>query len=125
MDYAMMSGGDVVPLGMSAVSELHHLFDWAQASRRGVLLLMDEADAFLRSRDSSDMGEYMRSALNAVLSRTGERYGLLVTCGCSSRKVALEVGASAAAGRPLPTLGIGDHELQHWLTPHRRTALVL
>ena len=72
MDYAMMSGGDVVPLGKTAVSELHHLFDWAQSSSNGVLLLMDEADAFLRNREGADMGEYMRSALNAVLARTGK-----------------------------------------------------
>jgi ATPase family AAA domain-containing protein 3A/B len=71
LDYAVMSGGDVVPLGKNAVPELHALFDWARASPHGVLLLIDEADAFLRHRDSPGMSEYMRSALNAVLARTG------------------------------------------------------
>jgi hypothetical protein len=69
LDYAVMSGGDVVPLGKHAVSELHRLFDWAAASPRGLLLLVDEADAFLRHRDSAGMSEVMRSALNALLVR--------------------------------------------------------
>lgn len=34
MGYAMMSGGDVVPLGRDAVSELHKIFDWAEASAK-------------------------------------------------------------------------------------------
>eukprot|EP00898_Chlorokybus_atmophyticus_P004545 jgi/Chlat1/5091/Chrsp33S05022 len=75
MDYAIMSGGDVGPLGRHAVTELHKLFDWAARSRRGLLLFIDEADAFLRRRDASEvgaaMGEQLRSALNAVLYRTG------------------------------------------------------
>jgi ATPase family AAA domain-containing protein 3A/B len=49
MDYAIMTGGDVAPLGRDAVTELHNLFDWARRSKRGVVLFMDEADAFLRA----------------------------------------------------------------------------
>ena len=30
--YAMMSGGDVVPLGKDAVTELHAIFNWAERS---------------------------------------------------------------------------------------------
>ena len=33
LDYAIITGGDVAPLGREAVSEMHKLFDWAQASR--------------------------------------------------------------------------------------------
>ena len=29
LDYAIMSGGDVVPLGDQAVTELHKVMDWA------------------------------------------------------------------------------------------------
>lgn len=57
MDYAIMSGGDVGPLGRDAVTELHKLFDWAQTSRRGLLVFIDEADAFLASRSRSQMSE--------------------------------------------------------------------
>jgi len=75
MGYAMMSGGDVVPLGRDAVSELHKIFDWAEASAKGVLLFIDEADAFLRRRQPGDAdsaaSEQTRAAINAVLARTG------------------------------------------------------
>ena len=53
MDYAIMSGGDVAPLGSKAVSQLHDMFDWAEGSRKGLLLFVDEADAFLGRRGDS------------------------------------------------------------------------
>lgn len=45
-----MTGGDVAPLGREAVTAIHKVFDWSQTSRRGLLLFIDEADAFLRKR---------------------------------------------------------------------------
>ncbi len=33
LDYAIMSGGDVAPLGGQAVTQLHDMFDWAERSR--------------------------------------------------------------------------------------------
>ncbi|CAE7249335.1 atad3 [Symbiodinium sp. KB8] len=72
MDYAIMSGGDVGPLGKEAVTELHRLFDYAERSQRGMLLFIDEADAFLASRSKAAMSEEQRNALNALLFRTGE-----------------------------------------------------
>lgn len=50
LDYAIMSGGDVAPLEGKAVTQLHATFDWAERSRRGLLLFIDEADAFLGRR---------------------------------------------------------------------------
>ncbi|KAG9137643.1 hypothetical protein Leryth_011377 [Lithospermum erythrorhizon] len=47
LDYALMTGGDVAPLGAQAVTKIHQLFDWAKKSNRGLLLFIDEADAFL------------------------------------------------------------------------------
>ena len=47
MDYAIMSGGDVGPLGADGVSQIHSIFKWAKMSRNGVLLFVDEAEAFL------------------------------------------------------------------------------
>ena len=41
MDYAVMTGGDVGPLGKDAVTELHRLFDWALRSRNGLVVFMD------------------------------------------------------------------------------------
>ncbi|KAF9588830.1 hypothetical protein IFM89_016442 [Coptis chinensis] len=47
LDYAMMTGGDVAPLGAEAVTKIHQIFDWAKKSKEGLLLFIDEADAFL------------------------------------------------------------------------------
>lgn len=35
MDYAIMTGGDVAPMGKEGVTAMHKVFDWAGASRRG------------------------------------------------------------------------------------------
>lgn len=71
LDYAILTGGDIAPLGRDAVTELHKLFDWAKTSRRGLLLFVDEADAFLQSRENTRISEDQRNALNAFLYRTG------------------------------------------------------
>lgn len=71
LDYAIMTGGDIAPLGRDAVTELHKLFDWAKTSRRGLLLFIDEADAFLQNRETTKISEDQRNALNAFLYRTG------------------------------------------------------
>ncbi|KAL9264890.1 ATPase family AAA domain-containing protein [Drosera capensis] len=78
LDYAMMTGGDVAPLGAQAVTKIHDLFDWAKKSRKGLLLFIDEADAFLCERNSTYMSEAQRSALNAMLFRTGDQSGDIV-----------------------------------------------
>uniref|UniRef100_A0A8C2XP38 ATPase family AAA domain containing 3A n=1 Tax=Cyclopterus lumpus TaxID=8103 RepID=A0A8C2XP38_CYCLU len=73
MDYAIMTGGDVAPLGRDGVTAMHKVFDWASTSRRGVLLFVDEADAFLRKRSTEKISEDLRATLNAFLYRTGEQ----------------------------------------------------
>ncbi|XP_054160542.1 ATPase family AAA domain-containing protein 3-B-like [Oppia nitens] len=73
MDYAILSGGDVTPMGREGVTAIHKTFNWANTSRRGLLLFVDEADAFLRKRSSEHMSEDLRATLNAFLYRTGEQ----------------------------------------------------
>ncbi|XP_068649954.1 uncharacterized protein [Aristolochia californica] len=73
LDYALMTGGDVVPLGPQAVTKIHELFAWAENSRKGLLLFIDEADAFLCERNKTYMSESQRSALNALLAQTGDQ----------------------------------------------------
>ncbi|KAJ6812207.1 ATPase family AAA domain-containing protein 3-like [Iris pallida] len=73
LDYALMTGGDVAPLGSQAVTKIHQLFDWSKKSQRGLLLFIDEADAFLCERNKTYMSEAQRSALNALLFRTGDQ----------------------------------------------------
>jgi len=71
LDYAIMSGADIAPLREQAVTELHNLFAWANQTKKGVLLFIDEADAFLASRDGGPMSESLRNALTALLYHTG------------------------------------------------------
>ena len=44
LDYAIMTGGDVAPLGRDGVTEIQ-VIRWA-ATSKGLLLFNDEADAF-------------------------------------------------------------------------------
>merc|ERR1719413_119521 len=74
LDYAIMSGGDVGPLGQDAVHELNKLFSWANSSRKGLVLFIDEAEAFLRTgrgSESGAMSEQARNVLSAFLHHTG------------------------------------------------------
>lgn len=73
MDFAMFSGGDIGPLGRDAVLHIHKIFDWSQASRRGLLLFIDEAEAFLSDRSTGNMSEYKHLVVDAFLNRTGEQ----------------------------------------------------
>jgi ATPase family AAA domain-containing protein 3A/B len=75
MDYALLSGGDIAPLGEDAVNQLHSLFRWASKSSKGLLVFIDEAEAFLCSRSQlqgdSNSESHVRNALNALLFQTG------------------------------------------------------
>nr|XP_054405663.1 ATPase family AAA domain-containing protein 3C [Pongo abelii] len=84
MDYAIMTGGDVAPMGREGVTAMHKLFDWANTSRRGLLLFVDEADAFLRKRATEKISEDLRATLNAFLYRTGQHSNkfMLVLASC-------------------------------------------
>ena len=73
MDYAVLTGGDVAPMGRDGVTAVHKLFDWATTSRKGLILFVDEADAFLRKRSSEAISEDLRATLNAFLYRTGDQ----------------------------------------------------
>lgn len=35
MDFAIMTGGDVAPMGRDGVTAMHKVFDWASTSRKG------------------------------------------------------------------------------------------
>lgn len=71
MDYAILTGADVTPLGPEAVTSIHKLFDWANTSRKGLIVFIDEADAFLRERNSFESNQILRPCVNAFLNRTG------------------------------------------------------
>jgi AAA+ superfamily predicted ATPase len=59
-------------LGSAAVAELHKLFEWAKTTPKGLLLFIDEAEAFLGSRDrEGGVSENLRNVLSALLYQTG------------------------------------------------------
>lgn len=59
------------PLQERAVTEIHKLFTWAKSSKKGLLLFIDEAEAFLGTRSRGDISEHMRNVLSALLYQTG------------------------------------------------------
>jgi len=72
LDYAVMTGSDIAPLGAQGVSQMNQLFDWAEKSPNGMILFIDEADAFLRKRTGEEeMSEVLRQTINGFLYRTG------------------------------------------------------
>ncbi|CAG9462978.1 unnamed protein product [Pedinophyceae sp. YPF-701] len=105
LDYAIMSGGDVAPLGGHAVTELHKLFDWAESSTRGLMVFIDEADAFL-GRRGAGQSEGLRGALNALLFRTGDQSRDFVVVLCTNRPSDLDAAVldriDEAVEFPLP-----------------------
>ncbi|VDL81118.1 unnamed protein product [Nippostrongylus brasiliensis] len=38
LDYAILTGGDIAPMGRDGVSAIHKVFDWAQSSRKGLVV---------------------------------------------------------------------------------------
>lgn len=71
LDFAFVSGADFSQFAQgNDVEQLHILLDWAAKSERGLVLFVDEVDAFARRRDQSD--DRWVKLLNAFLSRTGE-----------------------------------------------------
>uniref|UniRef100_UPI0010A28B52 ATPase family AAA domain-containing protein 3A n=1 Tax=Macaca mulatta TaxID=9544 RepID=UPI0010A28B52 len=74
MDYAIMTGEDLALRGREGVTAMHELFDWANTSRRGFLLFMDDAEAFLRKPATEEMSNYyLRVTQNAFLNHTRQR----------------------------------------------------
>eukprot|EP00933_Yihiella_yeosuensis_P065950 TRINITY_DN69976_c0_g1_i1.p1 TRINITY_DN69976_c0_g1~~TRINITY_DN69976_c0_g1_i1.p1 ORF type:complete len:282 (-),score=60.60 TRINITY_DN69976_c0_g1_i1:330-1064(-) len=71
MDYAIMSGGNVLGLQEAAVPELRKIFSWAKASSRGLVLFIDEAEAFLSNRSSSSSrSPHVQAAVSFFLAQT-------------------------------------------------------
>ena len=105
LEYALMSGGDVGPLGHDAVTQLHALFRWARSSRKGVLLFVDEAEAFLASRAKRQLSEELRNALNALLYQTGTQsraFMLVLATNRAEAKLTLTLARTLRARRTAP-----------------------
>jgi ATPase family AAA domain-containing protein 3A/B len=70
MDYALTSGANFSKFAQGDdVTQLQILFDWAERSEKGLILFIDEVDAFAKRRDQSE--DRWVKLLNAFLARTG------------------------------------------------------
>ncbi len=70
MDYAVLSGADFSQFkNGEGITELHKLFEWANKSKRGLIIFIDEADACFRDRATLDKDGV--NLVNAFLSHTG------------------------------------------------------
>ena len=68
MEYATMSGADFSQFKEGEdIAQLHSLFDWAEHSKKGLMIFIDEADSFLRKR--TDATQKSINLTNAFLSR--------------------------------------------------------
>lgn len=71
MDFAFMTGGSVLDLVKSgkAIQRFNEVFEWAQSSKKGLVLFIDECDAFLG--DPSKMSEELNAIFKNFLNKTG------------------------------------------------------
>eukprot|EP00933_Yihiella_yeosuensis_P006880 TRINITY_DN11170_c0_g1_i1.p1 TRINITY_DN11170_c0_g1~~TRINITY_DN11170_c0_g1_i1.p1 ORF type:complete len:566 (+),score=163.28 TRINITY_DN11170_c0_g1_i1:73-1770(+) len=125
LDYAIMSGGDVGPLGKDAVLELNKLFEWANSSKNGLILFIDEADAFLRTgrgSESGAMSEEARNVLSAFLHHTGTESDKFVVVLATNIRDILDRAVLDRVDEsfefPLPSLKERERMLQMFMDEH-------
>jgi ATPase family AAA domain-containing protein 3A/B len=80
MNYAIIKGSGLLQYSEQlAIQKLHEIFDWAENGKRGLILVFDEADSFLRNRKGLD--SFRIALVDAFLSRTNsssEKYMLIL-----------------------------------------------
>lgn len=122
LEYAVMVGSDIAPLGPQAVDEINKLFDWAETQSNGIVLFIDEADAFLQARYSGDVSEYARHSVNSFLYRTGSpsnKVVVVLATNCPEQlDAAVHDRIDEAIGFGLPTEREREIMLQHYLVKY-------
>jgi ATPase family AAA domain-containing protein 3A/B len=70
LDFAMMSGADFSQFDEGKdIQELHKLFDWAEKSKKGLVIFVDEAEVFLADRGAASTDTRSKRLTDAFLSR--------------------------------------------------------
>ncbi|CAL5373200.1 unnamed protein product [Camellia sinensis] len=89
LDYAMITGGNVARLGSQAVTKIHEIFDQAKKSKKGLLLFIDEADAFfchgpvkrcsfvLATNRPGDLDSAITDRIDEVINDSDSKWGSL------------------------------------------------
>lgn len=53
MDYAILTGGDIAPMGRDGVTAIHKVFDWANNSRKGkYIIIIKNLSTFIMSESN-------------------------------------------------------------------------
>jgi len=123
LDYAIMSGGNVIGLRDRAVPELRRVLQWATKTRsRGLVLFVDEADAFLASRGGAHMAHsahsvaaqdpYLQAAVAFFLARTGEASSQLLVVLATNRLEELDPAVISRMSYPIEFGAPGPVELR-------------
>ena len=75
MDYVIMSGSSFSQYRHGeGIAQMNKLFEWANsAPKGGLILVIDEAEAFLGGREGSDISSEPYQLLTNFLNLTGER----------------------------------------------------
>lgn len=132
MDFAFMTGGSVLDLLRSGkgIQRLKEVFDWAQSSKRGLVLFIDEADAFLGDPNGS-MSEELNAMLKAFLNYTGtesKNFCLILSTNHPnklSKAVLSRVGYRQQVLFDLPTLEARIQMVRHFMNKYFLTSKIL
>ncbi len=74
MDYVIMSGASFSQFkDGEGVTQMNKLFEWARSCSNGMILFIDEAEAFLGGREGKDVAQQSYQLLTNFLNLTGER----------------------------------------------------
>jgi len=113
LDYAVMSGGNVIGLREQAVPEVRRVLRWAQRTRsRGLVLFIDEADAFLGSRASAHAQDpFVQAAVSFFLAQTSEGSTRLLVILATNRLEALDPAVISRMSYPIEFGTPGPTEL--------------
>ncbi len=120
LDFAMMNGADVAQLlgskegNNEAVRQLNNVFDWANKSKKGVLLFIDEADACFAPRSNYQGQPARLDVVNVFLGHTGEpsKNFMLVLATNNKLDTAIESRCSQRVIFGLPTQVMREQILQ-------------
>lgn len=122
IDYAILTGADISPLGRKAVVELNKVFDWANMSRKGVLFFIDESDAFLRKRrENKNLSEDLRNAINTFLYRTGNQSNKFMFILATNEPHLLDHAVQNRVDEILLFDNLSNKEIENILRYHSRT----
>lgn len=102
MDYAIIDGGSFGQFkkGSRGVTEINKLFDWAEHSSRGLLIFIDEADAFAPDRKTITDADEL-NIINTFIARTGAPSTKYMIVFATNHRDALDSAVRSRLGKPV------------------------